>query len=329
MPFDLSSALTDFAYAFLSIMLEGVPFILLGTLASGAITAFLPGTLLARWLPKNPAAAVFLSGFMGLLFPLCECGVVPVIRRLLKKGLPLACGLTYMLSAPILNLVVVISTYAAFTGQQPALMTVLRLFGGYSVAVIAGLIVLRLPADKILRPGLLEAPKAFRRTGLSISGEVEPASSGIEVEPKLTFRQKLGLAVNTTVVDFLQVSFYLAIGAALTALFKVFVDQSAITPLAYNEPAAIGTMMLLAMILSLCSTSDAFIAATFVLFPMAAKLAFLTFGPMFDLKLIFLYRIIFNGRFILWLGIGLYLLIGLMCWRLGVVFTPPMPGLSN
>jgi len=328
MPFDFSSAVTDFAYAFLSIMLEGVPFILLGTLASGAIAAFLPGTLLARWLPKNPIAAVMLSGLMGALFPLCECGVVPVIRRLLKKGLPLACGLTYMLSAPIVNLVVVISTYAAFTGQQPGLMTSMRLLVGYIAAVIAGLVVLKLPERWVLRPGVIEKPKPFKRTGLTIAGQVEPTSSGIEVEQTLTFRQKLGLAVNTTVIDFLQVAFYLAIGAALTALFKVFVDQSAITPLAFNEPAAIATMMILAMILSLCSTSDAFIAATFVIFPMASKLAFLTFGPMFDLKLIFLYRVVFRGRFILWLGIGLFFLIGLVTWRLDIVFNMALPGLE-
>ncbi len=322
MPFDLSSALQDFAYAFLSIMLEGVPFILIGTLASGGIAAFLPPTLLARWLPRNAIAAVVLSGLMGLLFPLCECGVVPVIRRLIRKGLPVACGLTYMLAAPILNVIVMISTYAAFTGQQPGLMTGLRMFVGYAAAVTVGLVVLRLPQSAIVREGVLDPPKPFRRAGLTIAGQVPTPQAPVESDAPLTFQQKLGLAVNTAVADFLLVAFYLAIGAALTSLFKVFVDQSLVLPLAVNEPVAIGVMMGMAMILSLCSTSDAFIAATFVLFPMAAKLAFLTFGPMFDLKLIFLYRLIFTNRFIFWLGVGLFLLLGLICWRLEVIFHP-------
>jgi len=313
-------ALNDFAYAFLSIMLEGVPFILVGTLISGAIAAFLPGNLITRWLPRSPGAAVMAAGLLGAIFPMCECGAVPVIRRLMRKGLPLACGVTYLLAAPIVNPIVAISTFAAFSGQMPGTMVALRLFAGYFVAVLVGFCVLRIPVAWVVKRGLLEPEPAPReRTKFSLNPE--PAA---EPEPpeiaKMTLRQKTGLAVNSAVADFLEVSFYLALGASLTALFKVFVNQELIMPLAMVEPIAVGTMMIMAALLSLCSTSDAFIAATFVLFPMSAKLAFLTFGPMFDLKLIFLYRSIFRGRFIAFLGAGLYIVIGLMCWRLGLIF---------
>ena len=108
------SPFTDFCYLFLSIILEGAPFILLGTLISGFIDAYLPPGLIDRWLPKNKPLAVVFSGLLGFVFPVCECAVVPVIRRLIRKGLPVSCAITYMLSAPIINPIVVISTMKAF-----------------------------------------------------------------------------------------------------------------------------------------------------------------------------------------------------------------------
>ena len=108
------SPFTDFCYLFLSIILEGAPFILLGTLISGFIDAYLPPGLIDRWLPKNKPLAVIFSGLLGFVFPVCECAVVPVIRRLIRKGLPVSCAITYMLSAPIINPIVVISTMKAF-----------------------------------------------------------------------------------------------------------------------------------------------------------------------------------------------------------------------
>ena len=111
------SPFTDFCFLFLSIVLEGAPFILLGTLISGFIDAYLPPGLIDRWLPKNKPLAVILSGLLGAIFPVCECAIVPVIRRLIRKGLPVSCAITYMLSAPIINPIVVISTMNAFNSS--------------------------------------------------------------------------------------------------------------------------------------------------------------------------------------------------------------------
>jgi uncharacterized membrane protein YraQ (UPF0718 family) len=113
--------------------------------------------------------------------------------------------------------------------------------------------------------------------------------------------------------DFLETAFYFTIGAAIAATFNTAVDQYLILPLASNTTLSVIAMMGLSGILTLCSTSDAFIAATFVTFPMAARLAFLVFGPMFDLKLIFLYSVLFRKRFVIALGVGLLLLVGLLC----------------
>ncbi len=144
---------TDFSYAFLSVLLEGVPFILIGTLLSGTIDEFLPSRVMVRLLPRNAFLGICLSGAMGLVFPMCECGVVPVIRRLIGKGLPISNAIAYMLAAPIVNPIVILSTYAAFRGQNAAEFTSLRLGVGYLVSVIVALAVHNLPSQSVLRRG--------------------------------------------------------------------------------------------------------------------------------------------------------------------------------
>ena len=119
--------------------------------------------------------------------------------------------------------------------------------------------------------------------------------------------------------DFLDVAVYFVIGAAAASLFSTAVNQEVILPLAANPPLAIVSLMGLASVLSVCSTTDAFIAATLTTFPMAAKLAFLVFGPMLDFKLLFLYGAAFSKRFILLLGVGLFVVIALVCWRLSTL----------
>ena len=147
----------DFALAFLSILFEGAPFILLGTLISGFIDIYLPAGTMDRFLPKNKILAVLTAGLLGAVFPVCECAVVPVIRRLVKKGLPVSCALTYMLAAPIVNPITALSTWKAFQGQGAAMMTSGRLALGFAVAVLVGLIVSRLRLAAVLKPNLAES----------------------------------------------------------------------------------------------------------------------------------------------------------------------------
>ena len=96
-----NNAFTDILTSFMAIILEGGPFIFLGTLISGFIAAWLPAHTIDWYLPRNRTAAIFLSGLMGAVLPVCECVVVPVMRRLIRKGLPVSCAVTYMLAAPI------------------------------------------------------------------------------------------------------------------------------------------------------------------------------------------------------------------------------------
>ena len=296
----------DFSYAFISVLLEGVPFILLGTLLSGLIEQFLPARVMTRLLPRNAFAAVCLGGVLGVVFPMCECGIVPVIRRLIAKGLPVSSAVAYMLAAPIVNPITALSTYAAFRGQGAAEFTALRLGLGFFVAVLAGLAVLNLPIGAVLKKTILES--------VTLSG---PAGEG--GSSALPFLRRLIAAMEAGVRDFLDVMVYFILGVGVASVFSTAVNQELFLPLSLDDRLAVPAMMSLAGILSLCSSSDAFIAATFVAFPAVAKLAFLVFGPMMDLKLAFIYSAVFTRRFVATLAAGLFVIIGLLCLRLAVV----------
>ena len=297
----------DFSFSFLSILLEGLPFLLLGTVISGLIDQFLPARLMTRLLPRNPYLGAAVSGLLGIIFPMCECGVVPVIRRLMAKGLPVSNAITYMLAAPIVNPIVAFSTYAAFTGNAPLEVTIFRLGIGFIVAVIVGWVVHNLPIGQVLRTQVI----ADIAQPSSLAGGSAGGSVG----------KRLWGALNVCVGDFLNMAVYFVLGAMVAATFNTAVNQEVIVPLAMNDWLATGSLMGFAAVLSVCSTTDAFIATTFNLFPTVAKLAFMVFGPMVDLKLLFIYSAIFRKRFVLGLAVGLFILIGLICVRLQIVLV--------
>jgi uncharacterized membrane protein YraQ (UPF0718 family) len=296
----------DFSYSFLSILLEGLPFLLLGTIISGLLDQFMPARLMTRLLPRNAYAGAAVSGLLGIIFPMCECGIVPVIRRLMAKGLPVSNAIAYMLAAPIVNPIVAVSTMAAFRGQEPVVVMLLRLGIGFVVAVIVGFAVHNLPLRLVLKPSAI--------------AEIAQ-SAGSAATPSGSVGRRLWAALGVCVSDFLGVTVYFVIGAAVAATFNTAVNQEVIVPLAGNDWLATGSLMGLSVVLSLCSTTDAFIAATFSMFPTVAKLGFLIFGPMIDLKLLFIYSAVFRKRFVLALAVGLFVIIGLICVRLQVVFT--------
>ncbi len=132
----------DFLKDFTSIIWEAFPFIVLGALVAGILEEVVPQQAIARIVPRNKVLAVSLGALLGLVFPMCECGIVPVMRRLLRKGLPLGTCVAYMMAGPIINLVVIASTVAAFGPHGLALqMTLLRVGLGFIVAVVTGLLV--------------------------------------------------------------------------------------------------------------------------------------------------------------------------------------------
>jgi uncharacterized membrane protein YraQ (UPF0718 family) len=306
----------DFSHAFLSVLVEGVPFLLLGSLISGLVDVFISSERISRLLPKNHVLGILVSGLLGLFLPMCECGSVIVIRRFIRKGLPLSHAVAYMLGAPIVGPLVALSTWAAFQGNRPWEMTSLRLSLGYLVAIGAAFIVHRLPADRILQPGLMPSA-ANRRGGLQISAAPTSETPDFaDVAAGASFPRKLLLAAQSATADFLDVAFFFIIGVAITSVFNTAVNQQIIAPFATSPLISILVLMGIAAALALCSTTDAFVAASFIKFSPAAKLAFLVFGPVFDLKLFWLYGLIFRPRFVVLLALGLFVSIAFVCWRI-------------
>jgi len=316
----------DFAKAFLSVLFEGAPFLLLGALISGFVDVFVSAERFTKLLPQRPGPAIFFAGMLGLVFPMCECGSVIIVRRFIRKGMPLGVATCYMLAAPIVSPIVALSTFKAFTGQSPWLMLCLRLGFGYAIAVLVALIVHQLPRRVVAQPGTADTP-VRRRTGLSIS-----ADSGAESAP-FDFTQivatasplrKVMLAIQSATADFMDVTVFFVIGTAITSAFAVGVNREVIAPLAESPFLAVVSLMVLAALLGLCSTTDAFVAATqLTIFPPAAKLAFLLFGPVFDLKLFWLYGLVFRRRFVIAMSLGLFALIAFICWIWAGIETRP------
>ncbi len=315
----------DFALAFLSILFEGAPFILLGTLISGFIDIYLPAGTMERFLPKRRNLAIVMSGLLGAVFPVCECAVVPVIRRLVKKGLPVSCGITYMLAAPIVNPITALSTWKAFQGQGAAMMTCSRMLLGFLIAVSVGLVVSRLSLANVLREKILrslnepEKSDGHHHCGHNHHHDHQDGCCDHKTHDHdcdhnhdAAGNDRLVAAFRSALKDFVDVGVYFAIGVSITALFNTGIAPGAawLDTLAGNQVAAPAALMTLAFILSLCSTSDAFIAATLDKFSWGAKLAFLTFGPMMDVKLLFLYQTVMRKRFIAALALALFLVIG-------------------
>ena len=314
MPFTEPSQIGDLYFAFLAILFEGAPYILLGTIISGFIDAYLPSNIMDRFLPKNRYAAIALSGLLGAIFPVCECAIVPVIRRLVQKGLPVSCAITYMLSAPIVNPIVAASTFSAFGGEFHDIhagdalnLTLSRIGFAYLITVFVGIAVHQFSIKSILRNNLLK----------KIEADAQTKKSGAVLSKNKETPDRLLIAIRSTARDFLDVGMYFVIGVMITALYRTQIDQGLVDNFASSDWVGIPVMMILAFVLSLCSTSDAFIASQMLSFSSAAKLAFLTYGPMMDVKLVFMYSSVFKPKFVLILAVGLFVIIGFVFIQLG------------
>jgi hypothetical protein len=269
--------LRNLLIVFGSLLVEAMPFILLGAAVSAAIEVLVPTSAFARiaLLPRGlqlPAAAV-----AGVAFPVCECGSVPVARRLAAKGLAPSAAVTFMLAAPIVNPVVVASTFIAYRGRDTLWIMVLgRLALGFLVAMTVGWVMGRMRSGELLRA----------RAGAAETLEV----GDIESRWRRFFGHLAGDAVF--------MARFLIVGAALAAAIQTFVPRSIVDGVASLPVLSLIAMMTLAFVMSLCSESDAFVAASFTAFGPSAQLAFLVFGPMVDLKLAALYMGTFRRGFL-------------------------------
>jgi uncharacterized protein len=260
-----------------SLVIQALPFVLIGALAAAVIEVFVPRSALERLTKLPKALQLPAAGLAGIAFPICECGSVPVARRLISKGLMPAAGITFMLAAPVVNPVVIASTFVAYRGRGPVWTMVIGRFAlGLLVAMAVGWVLGSVSKKDLLRAGTDEDEHDHLDLG----------------RPEARWRQFFVHLGN----DFLFMGRFLLLGATAAALVQTFLPQSLVTHVAGVPILSIIVMMGLAIVLSLCSESDAFIAASFVQFGAASQLAFLVFGPMVDLKLGALYAGTFGKK---------------------------------
>ncbi len=282
---------SNFTIVFLGIFIEAVPFLLLGTAASGLVEVFVSRDEMMNLMPKNRVLATLMGGLMGFAFPVCECGVVPLTRRLFRKGMPVSSGIAFLLAAPILNPVVLASTYAAY-GFGPMLLA--RFGLGLTVALLVGLVF-------SLNPN----PAGMLRVESLVAGSEGTAINVADLKlipapPTLT--DNLKAAFRVAADEFFEMGQYLIIGSMLAAAMQTVVPQSALTALGSGPVTSVLVMMGLGFLLSVCSTVDAFISLAFLnTFTTGSILGFLVFGPMVDIKSTLMFLGVFKRKYVAYL----------------------------
>ncbi|KAA0933536.1 permease [Streptomyces apricus] len=255
---------------FTAVAVQGIPFLLLGTVVSAAIGAFVPERVFKRVLPRNPVLAVPVAGAAGVVLPGCECASVPVADSLMRRGVAPAAALAFLLSAPAVNPVVLVATSIAFPGD-PAMVGA-RLVASLAAAVVMGWLWVRFGKEEWL--------PSVRRGGGG------PAAAG----GWRGFRDGLQH-------DFLHAGGFLVLGAAAAATFNILVPRSLLDVFTGSPWLSVLLLAVLAVVLCVCSEADAFVAASLTGFSPTARLAFMVVGPMVDLKLVALQAGTFGRAF--------------------------------
>ncbi|MFC5530098.1 permease [Cohnella yongneupensis] len=279
--------LQTFKIIFISILLEALPFLLVGVLISAILQAFVSDTLIGKLTPKHPVAGVLFGSLLGIVLPLCECGMIPIVRRLMRKGLPAYIGLTYIIAGPIINPVVFGATFAAFRTNRELAYS--RFYLAFLVSVAIGLILFHFVRKSPLKD----------KVHVNAHHHHHEHSHAAD-KPRDRFVQKLAHTPAHAAEEFFDMGKYLFFGAFVTALLQTIISRQSFAVIADHDFGSHLFMMGFAYALSLCSTSDAFVAASFnTLFPPSALLAFLVFGPMIDLKSTLMMLAVFRRKFVL------------------------------
>lgn len=239
---------------FVAIVVQATPFLVLGVLISGVIASFVPATFFARALPRRRSVAVPVAGIAGVLLPGCECASVPITGRLISRGVPPAAALTFLLSAPAINPVVLIATAVAFPGRPEVVLA--RFLASLLAAVLVGWIWARFGRNDWIA---------------DLTGKTHDHT---------------GIFAAAVRHDFLQAGGFLVIGAITSATLNTVVPRSALDTFAHHAWLAVPGLAVLAIVLAVCSEADAFIASSLTQFSLTARLTFMVIGPMVDIKLI-------------------------------------------
>ena len=315
---------------FLSLLVEAMPFLLLGVLFSGLLLLFVDERQLIAKLPKNPLLGALVGSMVGLLFPVCECGNVPVARRLLMQGVPAPVAIGFLLAAPTINPIVIWATWTAFRDQPE--IVVLRVVFSLAIATIIGWVFsAQVDLRPILQPALgaglkptatKSEPKQWSEQNVTQTPELlksgtywlgqksQPMRMDATVlqatlaatSPSKPLSNRLQLLLDNTVQELRELGAVLVLGSAIAAIIQVAIPREVILGLGAGPITSILAMILLAGLVSICSTVDSFFALSFAsTFTSGSLLAFLVFGPMIDIKGVGLMLSIFKPRAVFYL----------------------------
>ncbi|GER65815.1 UPF0718 protein YcgR [Weizmannia acidilactici] len=267
---------------FISIIIEALPFIVLGVLISAIIQMFVTEEMIAKVMPANRFLSIAFGTGIGALFPACECGIVPITERLVRKNVPLYAAIAFMLTGPIINPVVIFSTFVAFGDSWK--MALLRCGLAIFTAVLTAIAISYLFNENQLRE--------------FVDQKLHHHGHHHEEQP-LRFREKITGVIDHAIDEFFSVGKFLVFGGLISSAMQTFFRTSTLLQLGHTKATAILIMMLLAFIMSICSEADAFIASSFNgMFGTPAILAFLVFGAMVDIKNLLMMLHSFKKKFV-------------------------------
>ncbi|NJL86275.1 MAG: permease [Leptolyngbyaceae cyanobacterium SM1_1_3] len=320
MPNQLNNALT----LFFSLLVEAIPFLLLGVTFSSILLLFVNEQRLVAAMPRNPLLGALAGSLVGFLFPVCECGNVPVARRLLMQQAPASVAVGFLLAAPTINPIVIWATWTAFR-DQPEIVVLRVLFSLIIATLIGWVFSVQKDLRPLLQPSLTRLmpepqPQLAMAGGVSSpllrSGTYLMQGSGqiVSLEATATYglplpnpvkkpwSAKLRLLLENIIQEFRELGAILVLGSAIAAFVQVAIPREVVLSLGQGPVTSIVAMMVLAWVVSICSTVDSFFALSFAsTFTSGSLLAFLVFGPMIDLKNISLLLTVFKPRAILYL----------------------------
>ncbi len=258
----------------LSVLIEALPWVILGVVLSIVVQVWLPADAVQRWLPEKAWVRRAVLALLGMFIPVCECGNVPFARGLMMRGLAPAEALTFLIAAPIVNPIVILTTHAAFGWDGGILVA--RLLGGYAIANLIGWIYSRHPDPQSL-----------------LTERFVETCDQVVHEPGSPTRRSL----IQFLVELRAVMPALVIGSALAGAVQVLIPRDVLLAIGANPVLSILAMVVLAMTVAICSNVDAFFALSFAsTFSSGAIIAFLLVGPLVDVKMLALLRTTFIAR---------------------------------
>lgn len=312
----------DIAIYFTTIMLEAIPFLLLGALISAIIEEFVSEERISKMIPKNRVLGSLVGIFLGLFIPACDCAVIPIAMRLKKKKVPTNVIVSFMLASPIISPVVLLSTFFAFGETEKMLLFgfempklfVYRTIFGVVVALVVGIILDIICKDAVLKEEIYEHHHHHHdHEHIHTCNHHHEGCSCSHHEKETGPLGRVKNIINIMYGDFMGIISYMAVGAILAATMQILLPISNIGGIVQNKYISTFIMMLLAFALSLCSTSDAFIARTFMnSLSKNSILAFILLGPMIDIKNTILLNKSFNKKFVIVLVASIFITVYLI-----------------